>query len=70
MRVCTIYWNEEQGNYHSLVSEVEENGSNKVISSNIYDNFLSATWTHQVVIDTFGPANVRFYMVKEVKDSK
>ena len=67
MRVCTIYWNEAEHQHHTLVSEVSEGGSHVVISSAIYDNMLSATWTHDEAKKRFGDANVRFYMVKEVK---
>jgi len=65
--VCTIYWDEENHLHHTIVSEVEENGSYTVISSDVWDNMLSFTWSHKEAVKRFGDANVRFYMVKEVK---
>jgi hypothetical protein len=65
--VCTIYWNDQQHQYHWLVSEVEVNGSHKVIQSDLFDCVLSAVWVRQNAIERFGEANVRFYKVEEVK---
>jgi hypothetical protein len=67
MQVCTIYWDEKEGLHHTLVSEVSESGEHKVVESHIWDNMLSATWSRQVAQKRFGYANVRFYMITEVR---
>lgn len=67
MQVCTIYWDEAQGLHHTLVSEVQPDGSHQVVKSNIWSNMLSATWTHQSAIKRFGADKVRFYHITEVK---
>ena len=72
--VCTIYWDEENHLHHTIVSEVEENGSHKVVRSTISDNtvsfghFTAKDWIIQYATRVFGADSVRFYMVKEVKE--
>ncbi len=68
MKTYTIYYDKDNHIHHRLICEVsEENGSHAVISSDIYDNMLSATWTHTEAQKRFGAANVRFYLITEVK---
>ena len=64
--VCTIYWDEENHLHHTIVSEVEENGSHKVVRSTI-GHFTAKDWIIQSATRVFGADSVRFYMVKEVK---
>ena len=64
---CTIYWDSQNHMHHKLISEVAENGSHRVIHSNIWDNMLSATWTRDEAIKVYGAANVRFYKITEMK---
>jgi hypothetical protein len=71
---CTIYWNAHNHTYHELLCAVSEGlegektvGSHTVLTSNVYDVLLSATWTKKCAEKKYGADNVRFYDIKEVK---
>ena len=64
--VATIYWDRYNGNHHTIVCDVEENGGHSVLSSAVRINTgktledVIAFWTK-----AFGEENVRAYTINE-----
>ena len=67
-RAATLYFDETQGLLHRLTSNVEPSGAHQVTGSDIIScNRIAFETTLRVARCVYGEANVRAYIVTEVK---
>ena len=64
--VATIYWDRYNGTHHTVISDVEDDGSHVVVNSSIHDNAsktldaVCAFWAKELM-----ESNVRAYTITE-----